>query len=117
MKYSASETNIGDLETKYFTESPFIEIDALILKSFTFRSNYSSTKFKDQNSIINDYEFFDAGISYRKDKDSKWEFELRATNLLDTKSQSQSNVSNISVSTNEYFIQPRFITLRLIYSL
>ena len=71
----------------------------------------------DQNSIINDYEFFDAAISYRKDKDSKWEFELRATNLLDTKSQSQSNVSNISVSTSEYFIQPRFITLRLIYSL
>ena len=117
MKYSVSETNIGDLETKYFTESPFIEIDALILKSFTFRSNYSTTKFKDQNSIINDYEFFDAAVSYRKDKDSKWEFELRATNLLDTKSQSQSNVSNISVSTNEYFIQPRFITLRLIYSL
>ena len=117
IKYSVSETNIGDLETKYFTESPFIEIDALILKSFTFRSNYSTTKFKDQNSIINDYEFFDAAVSYRKDKDSKWEFELRATNLLDTKSQSQSNVSNISVSTNEYFIQPRFITLRLIYSL
>ena len=55
--------------------------------------------------------------TYRKYKESKWEFELRATNLLDTKSQSQSNVSNISVSTNEYFIQPRFITLRLIYSL
>ena len=117
MKYSVSETNIGDLETKYFTESPFIEIDALILKSFTFRSNYSTTKFKDQNSIINDFEFFDAAISYRKDKESKWEFELRATNLLDTKSQSQSNVSNISVSTNEYFIQPRFVTIRLIYSL
>jgi len=100
-----------------FSEIFFSISLALILKSFTFRSNYSTTKFKDQNSIINDYEFFDAAISYRKDKDSKWEFELRATNLLDTKSQSQSNVSNISVSTNEYFIQPRFITLRLIYSL
>ena len=117
MKYSVSETNIGDLETKYFTESPYVEVDALIFKSFTFRSNYSTTKFKDQNSIINDFEFFDAAISYRKDKESKWEFELRATNLLDTKSQSQSNVSNISVSTNEYFIQPRFVTIRLIYSL
>ena len=117
MKYTISETNIGDLETKYFTESPFLEIDALILKSFTFRTNYSVTNFKDQNSLINNYEFFDAAVSYRKNKDSKWEFELRATNLLDTKSQSQSNVSNISVSTNEYFIQPRFVTLRLIYSL
>ena len=117
MKYSISETNIGSLETKYFTESPFVELDALILKSFTFRTNYSTTKFKDQNAILNNYKFFDASLSYRADQDSKWEFEIRATNLLDTKSQSQSNVSNISVSTTEYFIQPRFVTLRLIYTL
>ncbi len=117
IKYSVSETNIGSLETKYFTESPFLELDALILKSFTFRTNYSTTKFKDQNTVLNNYKFFDASLSYRTDKESKWEFEIKATNLLDTKSQSQSSVSNISVSTSEYFIQPRFITLRLIYTL
>ena len=117
INYSISETNIGTLETRYFTESPFVEIDALILKSFTFRTNYSTTKFRDQNAILNNYKFFDASLSYRADQDSKWEFEIKASNLLDTKSQSQSNVSNISVSTTEYFIQPRFITLRLIYSL
>ena len=117
MNYSISETNIGTLETRYFTESPFVEIDALILKSFTFRTNYSTTKFRDQNAVLNNYKFFDASLSYRADQDSKWEFEIKASNLLDTKSQSQSNVSNISVSTTEYFIQPRFITLRLIYSL
>ena len=117
IKYSVSETNIGSLETKYFTESPFVELDALILKSFTFRTNYSTTKFKDQNTLLNNYKFFDASLSYRTDKESKWEFEIKATNLLDTKSQSQSSVSNISVSTSEYFIQPRFITLRLIYTL
>ena len=117
MNYSISETNIGTLETRYFTESPFVEIDALILKSFTFRTNYSTTKFRDQNAVLNNYKFFDASLSYRSDQDSKWEFEIKASNLLDTKSQSQSNVSNISVSTTEYFIQPRFITLRLIYSL
>ncbi|MCH1485314.1 MAG: carboxypeptidase regulatory-like domain-containing protein, partial [Flavobacteriaceae bacterium] len=116
IKYSISETNIGSLETKYFTESPFVELDALILKSFTFRTNYSTTKFKDQNTVLNNYKFFDASLSYRTDKESKWEFEIKATNLLDTKSQSQSSVSNISVSTSEYFIQPRFITLRLIYT-
>ena len=117
IKYSVSETNIGSLETKYFTESPFVELDALILKSFTFRTNYSTTKFKDQNTILNNYKFFDASLSFRTDNESKWEFEVKATNLLDTKSQSQSSVSNISVSTSEYFIQPRFITLRLIYTL
>ena len=117
INYSISETNIGTLETRYFTESPFVEIDALILKSFTFRTNYSTTKFRDQNTILNNYKFFDASLSYRADQDSKWQFEIKASNLLDRKCQSQSNVSNISVSTTEYFIQPRFITLRLIYSL
>ena len=105
IKYSISETNIGSLETKYFTESPFVELDALILKSFTFRTNYSTTKFKDQNTL-NNYKFFDASLSYRTDKESKWEFEIKATNLLDTKSQSQSSVSNISVSTLNIIFSP-----------
>ena len=116
-KYSVNETDIGDLNTTYYTESPFIEFDALFLKAFTFRTNYSITKFSDENSLINEYKFFDASISYKKNKDSKWEFEIKANNLLDTKSQSQSSISNISVSTTEYFIQPRFISFRLIYSL
>ena len=116
-KYSVNETDIGDLNTTYYTESPFVEFDALFLKAFTFRTNYSTTKFSDENSLINEYKFFDASISYKKNKDSKWEFEIKANNLLDTKSQSQSSISNISVSTTEYFIQPRFISFRLIYSL
>ena len=49
--------------------------------------NYSTTKFSDENSLINEYKFFDASISYKKNKDSKWEFEIKANNLLDTKSQ------------------------------
>jgi hypothetical protein len=43
--------------------------------------------------------------------------EIKATNVLDTKSQSQSNANDYSVSATEYFIQPRFITFRLIYEL
>ena len=117
LKYSVSETNIGSLKTKYFTETPFIEIDALVLKKFTFRTNFSYSKFSDEDDIINEYKFFDASVSYRSDEESKFEFEIKANNLLDTKSQSQSSTSNIFVNTTEYFVQPRFITFRLIYSL
>jgi len=115
--YNLSDNNIGDISTKYYTKSPYIDIDALILKSFTFRTNYSQTKFSDQDNLINSYKFWDASLSYRKDKDSKWEYEIKASNLLDTRSQSNSSVSNISISATEYFIQPRFITFRFIYSL
>ena len=115
--YNLSENNIGDISTKYYTKSPYVSIDALILKALTFRTNYSQTRFSDQDNLINSYKFWDASLSYRKNKDSKWEYEVKATNLLDTKSQSNSSTSNISISATEYFIQPRFITFRFIYSL
>ncbi len=115
--YNLSDNNIGDISTKYYTKSPYVDIDALILKSFTFRTNYSQTRFSDQDNLINSYKFWDASLSYRKDKDSKWEYEIKASNLLDTRSQSNSSTSNISISATEYFIQPRFITFRFIYSL
>ena len=115
--YNLSENNIGDISTKYYTKSPYVNVDALILKALTFRTNYSQTRFSDQDNLINSYKFWDASLSYRKNKDSKWEYEVKATNLLDTKSQSNSSTSNISISATEYFIQPRFITFRFIYSL
>jgi len=103
--------------TKFITKTPSIEVDALILKAFTFRTDYTYNDFSDQNRTINTYEFWNASLSYRKDKDAKLEYEIKATNLLDTRSQNESSASAISVNASEYFIQPRFISFRLIYSL
>ena len=103
--------------SKYITKTPSIEIDALILKSFTFRTDYTYNDFSDQDRTINTYEFWNASLSYRKDKDAKLEYEIKATNLLDTRSQNESSTSAISVSASEYFIQPRFVSFRLRYEL
>ena len=114
------DSNIIDFDTNFKVNPPLRDredIDALILKSFTFRTNYSQTRFSNQDELINSYKFWDASLSYRKNQDSKWEYEIKATNLLDTKSQSNSSTSNISISSSEYFIQPRFLTFRFIYSL
>jgi len=89
----------------------------LFLKSFTLKTDYSFNDFSDEVGTINTFEFWNASLSYRKDEDSKFEYELRATNLLDTRSQNQSNAGNISVSATEYFIQPRYITLRIRFEL
>ena len=51
----AAVKRVGDISTKYYTKSPYLEIDALILKSFTFRTNYSQTRFTDQDNLINSY--------------------------------------------------------------
>lgn len=115
--YSINDSDQGTTRAKYYTNAPSIEFDALIWNSFTFRTDYSYNNFSDNDGTINDFEFWNASISYRKDENAKLEYEIKATNLLDTASQSQSNTSSISVSASEYYIQPRYITFRLIYSL
>lgn len=116
-RYTIQDNNLGENSTKFFTKSPTIELDALFLKSFTFRTDYSYNDFSDENSTINTFEFWNASLSYRKDEDSKFEYEVKATNLLDTRTQSQSSAGTVSVSATEYFIQPRYITFRVRYEL
>lgn len=116
-RYSIQDNNLGENSTKFFTKSPSVELDALFLKSFTFRTDYAYNDFSDENGTINTFEFWNASLSYRKDEDAKFEYEIKATNLLDTRAQSQSNAGTVSVSATEYFIQPRFITFRVRYEL
>lgn len=116
-RYSIQENDQGANITKFHTKSPFVEIDALILQKFTFRTDYSYNDFSNEQATINSYEFWNASLSYRKNRDAKFEYEIKATNLLNTKAQNQTNNTNISVSATEYFIQPRFITFRVRYEL
>ena len=116
-RYTIQDNNLGQNTTKFFTKSPTVELDALFLKAFTFKTDYSFNDFSDETGTINTFEFWNASLSYQKDEDAKFEYELKATNLLDTRSQNQSSAGNISVSATEYFIQPRFITFRIRYVL
>ena len=116
-RYSIQDNDQGTQRTKFYTKAPSIEFDALILKSFTFKTDYSYNDFSDEEKTINSYEFWDASLVYKKDADSKWEYEIKATNLLNTRSQNQSSVGDISVSATEYYIQPRFLTFRIRYEL
>ncbi|MBP0903021.1 carboxypeptidase regulatory-like domain-containing protein [Mariniflexile gromovii] len=102
---------------RFFTKSPSVEVDALILKSFTFKTDFSYTNYSNEEKTINNYKFWNASLSYKKDKNSKLEYEVKATNLFNTKSQNNTNSSNISVSATEYFIQPLFASFRLRYEL
>lgn len=116
-RYSISDNDQGSSRTKFFTKAPSVEFDALIFKTLTFKTDYSYTNLSDESGTINDYDFWNASLSYRKNADAKLEYEVKATNLLNTKSQAQSNTSAFSVSATEYFIQPRFVTFRLVYEL
>ena len=116
-RYTLQNSDQGSNVIKYTTKAPSIEVDALIAKKFTLRSDYTFNDFSDEKGSINKYEFWNASLSYRKDRDAKLEYEIKATNLLNTLSQNRSSSGAISVSATEYFIQPRYLTFRLRYEL
>jgi len=116
--YTISDNDQGRNRTKFFTNAPSLSLDALIFKKFTFKTDFTYNKFTDDaDTIDNTWQFWDAFLSYRKDRDAKWEFEMKATNLLNTTTQSNSTAGAFSVSAREYFIQPRYLTFRVRYSL
>ena len=116
-RYTIQDNDQGATRSKFYTHAPSVDFDALIWKKFTFKTDYTFNDFRNETESINTYDFWNASLAYRKDKDSKWEYELKATNLLDTKSQNNTSTNAFSVSATEYYIQPRFLTLRVIYSL
>jgi hypothetical protein len=116
-RYSVTQNDQGGRETTFTTQSPSIDFDAYIWKAVTVRSNYAYTRQDLGNGEAQSFQTWDASIAYRKDRDAKWEFEVQATNILDIDAQVRNSANNISVFSSETFIQPRFLTFRVIYSL
>lgn len=108
------EQGVG--RSKFYTHSPFANVDVYFLKSFVFKADYSYFNYRNETETINNYSFLDASLAYQK-KDSKWEYRLGVTNILDTKSLNQDNSSVGLISTSEYFIQPRYAVLSVKYDL
>ena len=116
-RHTIAQNDQGTSSTTFTTNAPSIEFDAYIKKAFTLRTDFTYNRLSDDVEEINSFQTWNASLSYRKDKDASFEYEIRATNILGIDSQVQNSASNISVFTSETFIQPRFITFRLVYSL
>ena len=102
-RYSVTTNNQGSRKTTFTTNAPSVDFDAYLWKAVTFRTNYTYTNqdLGDGNS----QSFQKLGCKpYRteKDRDAKWEYEIKATNLLDIDSQVAKTVANnISVFNSE----------------
>lgn len=116
-RYSESRNSQGGRDTKFVTTAPTIDFDAYILKKITFRTDYSYTNQDLGDGNSQSFQNWNASLSYRKNRDAKWEYEIKATNILDIDSQVRNNANNFSVFSSETFIQPRFITFRFVYTL
>lgn len=114
--YTIRHNDQGSNSTKFITNAPSIEFDAYIWNALTFVTDFTYTS-QESNGQTDVFKTWNASLGYRKDRDAKWEYSLRASNLLNIDSNSSNGAGNISVFNSETFVQPRFITFRLTYTL
>ncbi len=115
--YSINDYNNGGTESKYFTETPFAKFDAAFLKNFIFLADFDYYSYYDEaDTIDNKYGFLDTSLSYQK-KDSKWEYSIEVTNLLDNQEINQDSYSELYFSTSTYVVQPRYVMFKVKYEL
>jgi len=110
---------INDYPTdKFFTDKPTVRLDYFFLKSFSFVTEYEFYHYYNSDkSVENEYDFLSASLIYQKTKDSKWEYKISATNLLNTTSLNDDSFSQFSTRTSQYRVQPRYVMLSLKYNL
>lgn len=115
-RYTVSDNEQGDNTTKFITRAPSVEFDAYIWDALSFVTEFTYNE-QESDGQTQVFKTWDASLRYRKDRDAKWEYSLRASNILDIDSNISNGAGTISVFSSETFIQPRFITFRLTYTL
>ncbi|WP_395065926.1 carboxypeptidase-like regulatory domain-containing protein [Flavobacterium sp.] len=104
-------------DSKFFTDKPFARLDYYFLKSFSFVSEYEFYHYYNKGKTVeNEYDFLSASLIYQK-KDSKWEYKVSATNILNTTSLNDDSFSQFSTRTSQYAVQPRYVIFSLKYNL
>ena len=112
-KYSGINNN-----SKFYTEKPFVRLDYFFLKSFSLVSEYEFYNYYNKDKTVNNkYDFLTASLTYQKTKDSKLEYKIGITNLLNTKSLNDNNFNQNAISNSQYFVQPRYVVFSLKYNL
>ncbi|MFH6960215.1 carboxypeptidase-like regulatory domain-containing protein [Flavobacterium aquidurense] len=101
----------------YYTDKPFARLDYYFLDSFSFVSEYEFYHYYNSNKTVNnEYDFLSASLTYQK-KNSKWEYKISATNLLNTKYLNDDSFSQFSTRVSQYTVQPRYIIFSMKYNL
>ncbi len=106
----------ANTETTFYTDKPFANVQAKFLKHFSLKSEYSFYNYQNKNESLNTYSFWDANLYYQHE-DSKWEYTLGLTNILNTSSLNRDNFNQKYTSSSQYFVQPRYAVFSIKYNL
>ncbi|NAS29406.1 TonB-dependent receptor [Flavobacteriaceae bacterium R38] len=110
--YEGSQTN-----SEFVTNAPFANAEIEFLKHFLFIADYTYTDFINKNNDVNNsYDFLNATLYFQKEG-SPWEFKISGTNLLNTTSINRSSFNDFLISSNQYFVQPRYVVFGIKYDL
>lgn len=101
----------------FYTDKPFARLDYYFLDSFSFVSEYEFYHYYNGDKTVdNEYDFMSASLIYQK-KNSKWEYKISATNLLNTTYLNDDNFTQFSTRVSQYTVQPRYIIFSMKYNL
>ncbi|RZJ71780.1 carboxypeptidase-like regulatory domain-containing protein [Flavobacterium sp.] len=103
----------------FYTDQPFAKLDYYFLNAFSFVADYQFYHYYNKsgtNAVDNQYDFLNASLIYQK-KDSKWEYKIAATNLLNTTSLNDNSFDQFRITNSQYFVQPRYVILSFKYNL
>ena len=106
-------------DTKFYTERPFVNLDYYFLDAFSFVAEYEFyhyTSDDDNFPVDNEYDFLNMSLIYQK-KDSKWEYKVSCTNVLNTTSLNDDNFSQFRASSSRYLVMPRYLMFSLKYNI
>ncbi len=107
----------GNSDRTFFTDRPFANVNLRFLKGFTFTADWSYYNYYDKDDTVqNEYSFVEASLWYQK-PESKWEFRLDGTNLLNVDSLNNDSFNENFSTTTEYFVMPRIVMLSVRYNL
>ena len=104
-------------ESRFYTDRPFAKLDYYFFDSFSFVSEYEFYHYTSQdNTVDNEYDFLSASLIYQK-KNSKWEYKVSGTNLMNTTSLNDDSFTQFATRTSQYVVQPRYLIFSLKYNL
>jgi hypothetical protein len=110
-KYESANTS-----QQYANTSPFASME-LVFGGFMFVADYDYNNYQTGDSeVSSEYDFLNASLYYRK-KGSAWEFKLAGDNLLNTEYIRRDSFDDNAISTYQYFVQPRYFMLTVMYDL
>ena len=64
----------------------------------------------------NEYGNLNSSLSYQK-KDTKWEYSIEVTNLLNNTELNQDSFNELFFRTSSYVVQPRYVMFKIKYEL